>query len=124
MGAPRILFARVCLAALACALAPVGRGALAQSVEDLWRLSIDELSKIDVSSVSKSSQALSDAPAAIYVITHDDIIRSGATRLPDILRLAPNLFVARTSASNFVITARGFSGNAQAQNFSDTSFSS
>jgi len=93
--------------------------ASAQSVEDLRQLSIDQLSDIDVSSVTKSTESLRNAPAAIYVITHDDIIRSGATSLPDILRLAPNLFVAQTSASTFVVTARGFSGSAGAQNFSN-----
>ena len=41
-------------------------------------MSISQLGEIDVSSVSKSPQSLSDAPAAIYVITHDDIVRSGA----------------------------------------------
>ena len=88
-------------------------------VEDLRDLSIDQLAQIEVSSVSKSPLALADAPAAIYVITHDDIIRSGATSIPEILRLAPNLQVAQTSASNYVITARGFSGNTSDQNFSD-----
>ncbi|HWA29980.1 MAG TPA: TonB-dependent receptor, partial [Rhizomicrobium sp.] len=53
------------------------------------------------------------------VITHDDIVRSGAQTIPEMLRLAPNLFVAQTSPSNTIITARGFSGNSNAQNFSD-----
>ena len=91
----------------------------AQSVEDLQQLSIGELSNVDVSSVSKSAQPLSEAPAAIYVITHDDIVRSGAATVPEMLRLAPNLFVAQTSASDYVITARGFSGNSAAQSYSD-----
>src|SRR5579863_8091316 len=107
-------------AARAAAIAlPIGILALlssgcanAQSVEDLQRLSIDDLANVQVYSVSKSSQALSDAPAAIYVITHDEIIRSGATNLADILRLAPNLQVAQMSADSWAITARGFNGNA------------
>ena len=93
--------------------------AAAQSVEELQQLSISELANVDVSSVSKASQPLSQAPASIYVITHDDIIRSGATNLPEILRLAPNLFVAQSNATNYVITARGFSGNSLVQSFSD-----
>ena len=68
-------------------------------VEDLSGLSIDQLGQLQVTSVAKSPEALSDAPAAIYVITHDDIIRSGATSIPEILRLAPNLEVVQTSAS-------------------------
>jgi iron complex outermembrane receptor protein len=81
-------------------------------VEDLQQLSISELANVDVTSVSKRTQPLSDAPSAVYVITHDDIIRSGARTLPDILRLAPNLQVAMINASSYAITARGFNGNA------------
>ncbi|WP_116090108.1 TonB-dependent receptor plug domain-containing protein [Sphingomonas crusticola] len=93
--------------------------ARAQSMQDLSALSIDELANLNVSSVSKSSEALRDAPAAIFVITHDDIVRSGATTIPEILRLAPNLYVAQMSASQYTITARGLSGNQQAQNFTN-----
>jgi iron complex outermembrane receptor protein len=94
-------------------------GAQAQSLEDLSRMSISQLGEIDVSSVTKTPQSLSDAPAAIYVITHDDILRSGATSVPEMLRLAPNLQVARIGSSQYVITARGLSGNSAAQNFSN-----
>jgi iron complex outermembrane receptor protein len=90
-----------------------------RKLEDLRDLSIEQLAQVEVTSVSKSPEALSDAPAAIYVITHDQIMRSGATTIPEMLRLAPNLQVAQTSASHYTITARGFSGNSQAQNFSD-----
>lgn len=90
-----------------------------QSAADLDRLSIEDLGQITVSSVEKTSQPLSDAPAAIYVITHEDIVRSGATNLADILRLAPNLEVYQTSASQFVVTARGFNGNSADQSFSN-----
>ena len=89
------------------------------TVEDLQELSIEQLSDIMVTSVSKAPESISDAPASIYVISHDDIIRSGAVSIPEILRLAPNLQVDQTSASHYVITARGFSGNAGDQNFSD-----
>ena len=57
--------------------------------------------------------------AAAYVITREEILRSGATSVPEMLRLAPNLFVARTSASTWTITARGQSGNAADQAFSN-----
>ena len=91
----------------------------AQSIEDLRQMSIDQLADVNVSSVSKSNEPLRDAPAAIYVITHDAIIRSGAKTIPEMLRLAPNLFVAQTSASTFTVSARGFSGSSNAQNFSN-----
>ncbi|HEX4095496.1 MAG TPA: TonB-dependent receptor, partial [Caulobacteraceae bacterium] len=73
---------------------------------------ISELANVDVTSVYKRSTPVSEAPAAIYVITHDEIMSSGARTLPEILRLAPNLQVAVINASSYAITARGFNGNA------------
>ena len=96
-----------------------GTIAPAQSVEDLQAMSIDELANVDVWSVAKTRQPLSDAPASIYVIDHDDIVRSGATTIPEILRLAPNLEVYQTSASGYVVTARGFNGNPAAQSYAN-----
>lgn len=86
------------------------------SADTLKKLSLDELTNIEVTSVSKTAEPLSAAAAAIYVITHDDIIRSGARSIPEMLRLAPNLQVAQTGASSYVITARGLSGNVATQN--------
>jgi iron complex outermembrane receptor protein len=80
------------------------------TLSDLDRLPIEDLGKIEVSSVEKTPQPLSDAPAAVYVITHEEIMRSGATRLVDILRLAPNLQVAQNTSSTAAISARGFNG--------------
>ena len=82
------------------------------SAADLDRMPIEDLAKIEISSVSKAAEPLSDAAAAIYVITHEDIIRSGAVSLPDLLRLAPNLQVAGINGSTFAVTARGFNGAA------------
>jgi iron complex outermembrane receptor protein len=82
--------------------------AQAQSVEQLRNLSIEDLANVEVTSVSKTSERLSDAAAAVYVISHDDIIRSGATTIPEILRLAPNLEVAQINANTYAISARGF----------------
>src|SRR6185437_1441206 len=79
---------------------------------DLDRLSIEDLAKIQVSSVSKTDQPLSDAAASIFVITHDDIIRSGAVSLPEMLRLAPNLQVAEVAGETYAISARGFNSGA------------
>jgi len=101
----------VSLAALAFAIVGFvtpADSASAQSVEQLRDLSIEQLANIEISSVSKSAEPLSDAPAAIYVISHDDIMRSGATTLPEILRMAPNLEVAQLNATSYAISARGF----------------
>lgn len=78
---------------------------------DLSHMSIDELANIEISSVSKKKESLSDAAAAVFVITQEDIRRSGYTSLPEALRLAPNLQVARIDASQYAITARGFNEN-------------
>lgn len=82
-------------------------------------MSLEELSRVKVTSVSKSSQLLSAAPASIYVITREEIFRSGVLSIPEALRLAPNLQVTQLSSSNYVVTARGFGGNPEAQNFSN-----
>jgi iron complex outermembrane receptor protein len=93
--------------------------AQAQSAADLQQMSIGDLADVDVTSVTKTSESLAEAPGAIFVISHEDILRSGASSIPEILRLAPNLQVFQTSAGKYVITARGFSGNANAQSFSN-----
>ena len=73
-------------------------GVHAQSLETLKHLSIEQLADVQVTSVFKRPASLSQTPAAVYVITGDDIRRSGVTSLPEALRLAPNLEVARVSA--------------------------
>jgi iron complex outermembrane receptor protein len=67
------------------------------------------LSEIVVSSVSRQESRLGDAAASIYVISGADVRRSGAATLPEALRLAPNLQVARADAHGYAISARGFS---------------
>jgi len=93
-------------------LASAAVGAQLMRVADIADLSIEELGNIQITSVSRHAERLSDAPAAIFVITREDIRRSGATRLPEALRLAPNLEVARVSASSYAISARGFNNTA------------
>jgi iron complex outermembrane receptor protein len=93
--------------------------AIAQTASDLSALSLEELANVQVTSVSKRSEPLSRAASAIYVIDREEILRSGADTLPQMLRLAPNLFIAQTSASRHIITARGFNGSEAAQNFSN-----
>jgi iron complex outermembrane receptor protein len=96
------------LAGLACALPAAASPQGADS--KLADLSIEELSNIEVVSVSKRPEALIDAPASVFVITAEDIRRSGAASLPEVLRLAPNLQVAQTSNTSYSITSRGMNG--------------
>src|SRR5205814_4734169 len=84
----------------------------APSVRELGELSLEQLASIQITSVSRRSERLGDAPASVYVITSEDIRRSGATSLPEALRLAPNLDVARVNSSQYVVSARGFASTA------------
>jgi iron complex outermembrane recepter protein len=95
-----------------CTLLGTSTLAAAQTRDPLKDLSIEELSNIEVISVSKREQRLSDAPTSLFVITSEDIRRSGVTSLAEALRLAPNLQVARISANEYAISARGFNGTA------------
>ena len=74
-------------------------------------LSLEQLSDIEVLSVSRAPEPLAEAPASIYVITNEEIRRSGATSLGEALRLAPNLQVARINSVQYAITARGFNNS-------------
>lgn len=75
-------------------------------------MTLEELGNIEITSVSKKPQSLSDAAASVFIINSDDIRRSGASTLPEALRLAPNLQVAQSSATSYAITARGLNGSA------------
>jgi iron complex outermembrane receptor protein len=86
------------------------------AISTLKRLSLEELLDIEVTLVSKTPQKLSEVPSAIQVITSEDIQRSGATRLPEALRLAANLMVAQVNSHDWAITARGFNGIALSNN--------
>src|SRR5436189_842116 len=103
----RIDAARVCIATIA-ALAAFAANAQTGKPSDLADLSLEELANLEVTSVSRRAERLSDAPASIFVITGDDIRRSGATSIPEALRLAPNLEVARVDSRQYAISARGF----------------
>jgi iron complex outermembrane receptor protein len=81
---------------------------LAAPASDLKRLSLEQLMEIDVTSVSKRSEPVSGAAAAITVITGDDIRRSGASNLPEALRLAVSMEVAQSDGNTWAISSRGF----------------
>jgi iron complex outermembrane receptor protein len=92
-------------------------GAAAQQMAqaDINQLSIEQLGQVEITSVSRRPERLDQAPAAIFVITAEDIRRSGATTLPEALRLAPNLEVARVNGYDYAVSARGFN-SAEAAN--------
>src|SRR3954463_7981715 len=110
-------------ASLACLLAAPAAAQLMADASDpltqLSRMSLEELARVEVTSVSKSAQSLSSAPASIYVITHEEIRRSGVLSVPEALRLAPNLQVEQINSQEYQIGARGFGGHLELQNFSN-----
>ena len=77
---------------------------------DLTEMSLEELMGVQVTSVSKRAEPISAAAAAVFVITQEDLRRSGATSIPEALRMVPGLEVARIDASKWAISARGFNG--------------
>lgn len=78
------------------------------ALRNLADLSLEQLGSIEVTSVSGRSQNLQEAAASVYVISAQDIRRSTATSLVEVLRLASNLQVAQSSAGHYAISARGF----------------
>lgn len=76
--------------------------------QDLTSASLEDLMNVQVTSASKKEQKLSEVPAAIFVISQEDIRRSGARNIPDLLRMVPGLDVAQINASTWAISARGF----------------
>lgn len=81
----------------------------ATSIAALKRLSVEELLSLQVTSVSRTREQLSDAAAAVAVVTNEDIRRSGSTNVPEALRFVPGLHVAQRNASSWAVSARGFS---------------
>lgn len=77
---------------------------------DLTDLSLEELLNVEVTSVTKQAQPLSQTTAAIFVLTQEDIRRSGATSIPEALRMVPGLQVARLDSNKWAISSRGFNG--------------
>lgn len=80
----------------------------AGSQSDLSQVSLEDLMNIKVTSVSKTDQKMSQAAAAIFVITGEDIRRSGVTNIPDLLRMVPGMDVSQIDASTWAVSARGF----------------
>ena len=105
------------LVALPLLLVVTSRDCGAQGVESgqtapgsLKQLSLSELGDVEVTTVSKQPQQLQRTPAAVFVITPEDIRRSGARTLPEVLRLAPGVEVARIDADHWSVAIRGFAG--------------
>ena len=82
----------------------------AETPLDLAAMSLEELMNVEVNLVSRTAGSLFASPAAVYVLTGDDIRRSGATTIADALRLVPGMQVSRIDGNKWAISARGFNG--------------
>jgi len=109
----RLIFPRILLCLLLAAVsgkpshaddAPADQ----QTERRLAHLSLEQLGSTEVTTVSKQPVKVSRTPAAIYVITQEDIRRSGATNIPEALRLAPGVEVARIDSVRWSVGVRGF----------------
>ncbi len=101
----------ICSAASARPLPAQQRDSVAQQLDSLRALkglSVEQLMNVEVMSVSRRAEPLSNAASAIQVITQEDVRRSGASSLPEVLRLAANLQVAQVDSRQWAISARGF----------------
>jgi iron complex outermembrane recepter protein len=99
-----------CLLCAAVA-APLAAQARDLGPQALAEMSLEDLSSVEITSVSRRPESLSGAMASIFVISADDLRRSGATTLPEALELAPNLQIARANVYGYAISARGFTGS-------------
>lgn len=100
------------LAAVSALLAPAGAAAGQDGPMDLQalkRMTILELSQVQVTSVSRRTESLGGAAAAVAVITHEDLQRSGARTIPDALRAVPGIYVGQRNANSWAVASRGFS---------------
>jgi iron complex outermembrane receptor protein len=93
---------------LGCVAGSIAILAQTPPAADLTQISLEDLMNVQVTSVSKKEQKLSQAGAAVYVIGQEDIRRSGATNIPDLLRQAPGVEVAQIDANTYAISIRGF----------------
>src|ERR1019366_4004425 len=92
---------------LACVIA-VRSPAQTPPARDLTQFSLEDLMNVQVTSVSKKEQKLAKTGAAIFVITQEDIRRSGATNIPDLLRMVPGVDVAQIDSNQWAVSIRGF----------------
>lgn len=107
-------FTRRCLSIAASialtVVATQSAGAAAADADAPADISLEELLRADVHTASRKAQRLQDVAAAVFVITREDIERSGVTSIPESLRLAPGVEVARIANNRWAVSARGFNG--------------
>jgi iron complex outermembrane recepter protein len=99
---------RLVLTAVGLCVLPVGVTAQSETSRTLSRLSLEDLMSVEITSASRKEQRAAEVAAGIFVITQEDIRRSGMTTVPDVLRMAPGVDVAQVSANKWAVSVRGF----------------
>lgn len=92
------------------AFAPLHVQAATDDAANLADLSLEELLNMEITTLSRKAEDLADAPAAVFVISQNDIVRSGARTIPDLLRMVPGTQVAQLDSNKWAVTARGANG--------------
>ncbi|MEQ9333451.1 TonB-dependent receptor plug domain-containing protein [Thalassobaculum sp.] len=100
-------WAAVAVAAWGVATATPARSAMPEDYADL---TLEQLLKIEITSAAKRPESIENTPAAVFVLTNEDIRRMGARSIPEALRMVPGLNVAQITASSWSISSRGFNG--------------
>ncbi len=103
---PRFVFALASV--LLCQ--PYAHGRQHEELDSLQEMALQDLLSLEVTSVSRREQSLLTAPAAIHVVTSDELQRRGVKSIPEALRLVPGLYVAQLDANKWVVSSRGFAG--------------
>ena len=109
-AARRSCSTRLRCAALLLLLLELTNGTAKAQQADLTQGSLEDLMNVEVTSVSKKEQKISQTASAIFVITQEDIRQSGAANIPDLLRMVPELDVAQINANTWAISSRGLNG--------------
>ena len=104
------LLSRPVRLAITLATALTAASSPSRAASDLLDLSLEELAGVEVLSVSRKAQRLADTPAAVTVLTNEDIMRSGARSVPEALRLVPGVQVARIGSGRWAVSVRGLNG--------------
>ena len=109
----RVCLFQVCLRFLLLYIFTISTVFASQSTplkQDIFDVPLAELLKVKISTVSRKPQTLSETAAAVFVISQEDIRRSSANSIPELLRMAPGLSVARIDGNKWSVTSRGYSG--------------
>src|SRR5215216_3856666 len=102
-------YARVCMLVV-LALPVCAEAQTREAPADLALVGLEDLMKMQVVSAERKEESVVNVTGAVYVITSDDIRRSGATTLPEALRLAPGVQVSRINSTKWAVSIRGFNG--------------